>query len=539
MTFSLSLTVNGDRRDVELDDPRVTLLDLLRERLALTGTKKGCDRGQCGACTVLVDGRRINACLALAVEPRRRRGRDDRGPRRRRRAASGAGRLHRPRRLPVRLLHAGPDHERGRPDPRGRGRRRPRAHPRGDERQPLPLRRLCRHHRGGARGASAASPTTERRMRMNRFDYVRPASVAEAIAAAAEPGRRLSRRRHQPARPDEDRRRPARAGSSTSPGCPASTGSRCCPTAASGSARWSATPTSPAIAAFARAYPGGRRGAAVGRLGAAAQRRDRRRQPACSARAAPISTTPPAPATGASRAPAATRAGGENRGHAILGWSDACIATHPSDFCVPLVALDAVVEIEGPAGRRDVAARGLPPPARRHARSARPRSRRASSIVALRLPAEAAAFRGHSRYLKLRERTSFAFALVSAAAASRSTDGRIRRARLALGGVAAKPWRARAAEAALDGRRAGPRRLRPRRRGRARRRAALRRQRPQDRAREAPRRARAARSPPPGRPSACPPCPPPSSPIPEPSPMPDTLPPPPPTSASARTAASR
>src|SRR4030081_1959140 len=67
MTLSISLTVNGVRRDVELDDPRVTLLDLLRERLDLTGTKKGCDRGQCGACTVLVDGRRINSCLALAV----------------------------------------------------------------------------------------------------------------------------------------------------------------------------------------------------------------------------------------------------------------------------------------------------------------------------------------------------------------------------------------------------------------------------------------------------------------------------------------
>lgn len=67
MNFSVRLTVNGVRRDVELDDPRVTLLDLLRERLELTGTKKGCDRGQCGACTVLVDGRRINSCLALAV----------------------------------------------------------------------------------------------------------------------------------------------------------------------------------------------------------------------------------------------------------------------------------------------------------------------------------------------------------------------------------------------------------------------------------------------------------------------------------------
>jgi xanthine dehydrogenase YagT iron-sulfur-binding subunit len=67
MNLSISLTVNGVRRDVALSDPRVTLLDLLRERLHLTGTKKGCDRGQCGACTVLVDGRRINSCLALAA----------------------------------------------------------------------------------------------------------------------------------------------------------------------------------------------------------------------------------------------------------------------------------------------------------------------------------------------------------------------------------------------------------------------------------------------------------------------------------------
>ena len=67
MNFSISLTINGVRRDIELDDPRVTLLDLLRERLQLTGTKKGCDRGQCGACTVLVNGQRINSCLALAL----------------------------------------------------------------------------------------------------------------------------------------------------------------------------------------------------------------------------------------------------------------------------------------------------------------------------------------------------------------------------------------------------------------------------------------------------------------------------------------
>jgi xanthine dehydrogenase YagT iron-sulfur-binding subunit len=67
MSISMTLTVNGVQTTIALDDPRVTLLDLLRERLHLTGTKKGCDRGQCGACTVLVEGRRINSCLALAL----------------------------------------------------------------------------------------------------------------------------------------------------------------------------------------------------------------------------------------------------------------------------------------------------------------------------------------------------------------------------------------------------------------------------------------------------------------------------------------
>ena len=67
MNLSLRLTVNGEQREMTLDDPRVTLLDLLRERLQLTGTKKGCDRGQCGACTMLVNGTRINSCLTLAA----------------------------------------------------------------------------------------------------------------------------------------------------------------------------------------------------------------------------------------------------------------------------------------------------------------------------------------------------------------------------------------------------------------------------------------------------------------------------------------
>lgn len=144
---------------------------------------------------------------------------------------------------------------------------------------------------------------------------------------------------------------------------------------------------------------------------------------------------------------------GENRLHAVLGWSEHCIATHPSDFAVPLVALDAVVEIEGKAGRREIALEDLhrlPGDAPERETALEP----GDLIVALRLPREAARFAAHARYLKLRERTSFAFAVVSAAAALDLDGGAIRSARIALGGVAAKPWRAHAAEEALAGARA-------------------------------------------------------------------------------------
>ena len=142
--------------------------------------------------------------------------------------------------------------------------------------------------------------------------------------------------------------------------------------------------------------------------------------------------------------------GGENRLHAVLGWSEACIATHPSDFCVPLAAFDAIVEVVGHDGARDVPLvelHRLPGDTPERETVLAP----GDLVVAVRLPAEAASFADHARYLKVRERTSYAFAVVSAAAALRIEGGRIAEARIALGGVALKPWRAKAAEAALAG----------------------------------------------------------------------------------------
>ena len=142
--------------------------------------------------------------------------------------------------------------------------------------------------------------------------------------------------------------------------------------------------------------------------------------------------------------------GGDNRLHAILGWSESCIATHPSDFCVALAALDAIVEVEGRTGRREIpleAFHRLPGDTPHRETMLEP----GEMVVAVRLPAEAARFAAHARYVKVRERTSYAFAVVSAAAALRRDADVIAEARLALGGVAMKPWRAREAEQILAG----------------------------------------------------------------------------------------
>jgi xanthine dehydrogenase YagS FAD-binding subunit len=139
---------------------------------------------------------------------------------------------------------------------------------------------------------------------------------------------------------------------------------------------------------------------------------------------------------------------GLNRMHAILGASDSCIATHPSDMCVALAALDATVRVAGRAGERAIAFADfhrLPGNAPQRDTNLLPDE----LVIAIELPARG--FATNYTYLKIRDRLSYAFALVSIAAALELDGGAIKEARLALGGVAHKPWRDPAAEAALRG----------------------------------------------------------------------------------------
>jgi len=139
---------------------------------------------------------------------------------------------------------------------------------------------------------------------------------------------------------------------------------------------------------------------------------------------------------------------GLNRIHAILGASDACIATHPSDMCVALVALEATVHVTGPKGERGIAFgdfHRLPGTA-----PERDTNLAADEIItAIELPGKG--FAKNYTYLKIRDRLSYAFALVSVAAALELDGDTIREARLALGGVAHKPWRDFGVEASLRG----------------------------------------------------------------------------------------
>ena len=143
------------------------------------------------------------------------------------------------------------------------------------------------------------------------------------------------------------------------------------------------------------------------------------------------------------------RSSGFHRGHAILGGSSACVATHPSDMCVALAALDAIVHLRSARGERTVPLTDLHRLPEDHPEIDTVLEP-GELITALELPAMP--FASRSTYRKVRDRSSYAFALVSVAAAIELDGGNVKDVRIALGGVAHKPWRAWKAEAALRGR---------------------------------------------------------------------------------------
>src|SRR5436190_24069822 len=380
---------------------------------------------------------------------RRCRGRHGRGSRPGRLAAPAAGRVRRARRLPVRVLHAGADLLGYRNARRARGRlaeprlsrhrsgadTRPGRDPRADEREHLPLRRLPEHRRGDRRGGA-----------LKPFRYERAPDESGAVAAlAATPGAKflaggtnlVDLMRLGVETPDvliDVRRLPYDRIEETGEG-------------------------------------GLRIGAGVRNSDLAADRRVRTRYPAlaeallsgASGQLRNLATTggnllqrtrcayfQDATKPCNKRAPGSgcPAREGEHRNLAIIGHSEHCVATHPSDMAVALAAFDAVVHVVGPAGAREVRLldlHKLPGDTPQHDTVLE----RDDLVVAVELPALPVAAR--SRYRKVRERASFSFALVSVAVALEVADGEVRDVRIAFGGVAHKPWRAHAAEEALRG----------------------------------------------------------------------------------------
>ena len=422
MDARITLRVDGEERPLTVDT-RTTLLDALREHLGVTRPKKGCDHGQCGACTVLLDGRRVTTCLALAVAHDGAEITTAAGLGARRRAAPDAAGLPRPRRLPVRLLHA---RARSARPSACSTRSRPGwpSHVTADlaDRRPSSTDAEIRERMSGnlcrcGAYANIVAAIQRARAAMKPFDYEPRATErrSDAVAAVAErPDGGLPRRRHQPRRPHEARRRrpgPARrrhAACRSTRHRAAARRRRC------GSAPTSATATSPPTRSSA-ALSGARPGAARRRLRPAAQPRHHRRQPAA---AHPLRLLPgrhhPVQQARA-RQPAARAIDGYARYHAILGASEHCVAAHPSDMAVALAALDAVVDVEAPTASAASPLADLhrlpgDEPDRDTMLRARRADHRRRAAAARRSPPARA-------YRKVRDRASYAFALVSVAAA--------------------------------------------------------------------------------------------------------------------------
>src|SRR5437764_13172228 len=376
-------------------------------------------------------------------DERRDGGHDDRRPRERRRTASGAGCFHRARRISMRLLHAGPDLFRGRVHQR-RSHQRRRRDSRVDERQSLPLWRVSEHRR---RDQSRAGEGRSSR-HMNPFTYARAADPQQAISGlTSQPNSKflgggtnlidlMKMGVEQPTHLVDINRLPLAQIEEMPDG-----GVRI-----GGLARNSDVAEHPLIVSRYPVLSQARLAGVSPQLRNLATTGGNLLQrtrcyyfydpvfPQCNKRV-------PGSGCGALN--------GYNRIHAILGQSEQCIATNPSDMNVALAALDAVVRVQGPKGEREIPIAdfhrlpGTTP-------NVDTNLKEDELITAVDLPAVPFATRSH--YLKMRDRASYAFALVSVAAIlEMDADKKITAVRLALRGVAHQPWRGQEAEEQLVG----------------------------------------------------------------------------------------
>ncbi len=451
MKFTLS--VNGGSHALDVD-PRTTLLDALRDHLDLTGSKKGCDHGQCGACTVLVNGRRINSCLALAVMHEG----DE---------ITTIEGLGQPGALSP-LQKAFVRHDgyqcgyctpgqivsaKGMIDEFGQGwpsyvsddlERRAGLLGSGDQgadvRQSLPLLRLSGHLRGdpGRRARRGTRRTGGRGMR--QFDYVRaraaptPCAPTGAIIAGGtnlldlmklevETPERLIDVTRLDMREIEDQENSLRIGALVTNS----------DLAANERVRHE-------YAVLSRALLAGASGQLRNKATTGGNLLQRTRCPYF------YDTTQPCnkrePGTGCMAME------GVNRILAVLGTSDKCIATHPSDMAVAMRVLDARIEIESPSGETKMLTLDefylLPGDTPEKETVLEP----GDLITAVHLPEPP---KGRHAYRKVRDRASYAFALVSVGAVVNVEGGKITDAALAFGGLGPRPWRNAEAEEVLVG----------------------------------------------------------------------------------------